>query len=326
MKQRTPISIGREYGFLTVLCEAPKSSHGHLMYCVRCRCGKEFSAQKSNILKGTSKCLDCSRRIDPPKRRIPVIGQTINGWHVISEAGKNKVGAPLFHCRCVNCGSEVIKTRTSLYGGKDTACRNCPPEYHFSVKGATATGQLPDGSVFQIDASDIPFVAQRYWHKSASGYIISNSERQHNIRLHRYLLELTDDEFTVDHINRDKLDCRRDNLRIVTAQQNSMNKSIQKNNKSGFVGVYYVSRKKKYCVKIGLNNRNIYLGYTFDPVEGAQMYNVASDLLFGEFAGHKNDVPPPEAELVKKIELKCQPYIMEAVEATQPMSGHFLSA
>jgi len=326
MKQRTPISIGREYGFLTVLREAPKDSHGHLMFNVRCRCGKEFTAQKSSILKDTSKCLDCSRKIDSLKRRIPVVGKTINGWEVISEAGKNKAGALIFRCRCVNCGNETIKARAALYYGKDTACRNCPPDYQFSVKGTTATGRLPDGSEFQIDASDIPLVAQRYWHKSVSGYIINDTEQRHYIRLHRYLLGLTDDALAVDHINRDKLDCRKENLRIVTAQQNSMNRSVQKNNTSGYVGVYFVNRKQKYCVKIGLNNKNIYLGYTFDPVEGAQMYNVASDILFGEFAGHRNDVPPPESELVKRIKLKCQPYMMEAVEATQPMSGHFLSA
>ena len=188
MNQRTPISIGREYGFLTVLREAPKDSYGHLMYDVRCRCGKEFTAQKSSILKGTSKCLDCSRKIDPRKRRIPVVGKTINGWDVISEVGKNKAGALLFRCRCVNCGSETIKARAALYYGKDTACRNCPPDYHFSVKGTTATGRLPDGSEFQIDASDIPLVTQRYWHKSVSGYIINDTEQRHYIRLHRYLL------------------------------------------------------------------------------------------------------------------------------------------
>lgn len=326
MKQRTPISIGREYGFLTVLSEAPKGSYGHLMYDVRCRCGKEFAAQKSNILKGTSKCLDCSRRIDPLKRRVPVIGKTINGWNVISEAGKNKAGTLFFRCRCVNCGNEAIKTRAALYAGKDTACRNCPPEYDFSVKGTTATGHLPDGSTFQIDASDIPLVSQLYWHKAVSGYIVNKSGQHSNIKLHRYLLGLTDDTLAVDHINRNKDDCRRGNLRIVTAQQNSMNRSVQKNNTSGYVGVYFVTRKQKYCVKIGLNNKNIYLGYTFDPVEGAQIYNVASDVLFGEFAGYRNDVSPPGAELVKRIELKCQPYMMDAIQATQPVSGHFLSA
>ena len=61
----------------------------------------------------------------------------------------------------------------------------------------------------------------------------------------------------VDHINRNKKDNRKLNLRIVSAQQNSMNKSIQKNNKSGISGVYYCIERKKWVAHITYKGKKI---------------------------------------------------------------------
>ena len=84
----------------------------------------------------------------------------------------------------------------------------------------------------------IKAVSEHYWKfKEKKKYIISSGRNDGLIRLHRFVLGLTDENVIVDHINRNTLDCRRENLRIVTDQQNSMNKSLQKNSTTGYTGV-----------------------------------------------------------------------------------------
>lgn len=54
--------------------------------------------------------------------------------------------------------------------------------------------------------------------------------------MHRELL-MAPDGFTVDHINRNKLDNRMSNLRVVTVKENVENRGLQSNNTSGYPGV-----------------------------------------------------------------------------------------
>lgn len=75
--------------------------------------------------------------------------------------------------------------------------------------------------------------------------------------LHRYILNPVDN-MTVDHINRNTLDNRKCNLRIVTQFQNNQNQS---HNTSGKVGVSFCKLYKKYKAYIKVNGRQISLGY-----------------------------------------------------------------
>ena len=71
-----------------------------------------------------------------------------------------------------------------------------------------------------------------------------------------------------DHINHVKDDNRWSNLRSVTRTQNNQNHSIQSNNTSEFVGVYWFKRDKKWRAYITVNQKQIHLGY-FDKKEDA---------------------------------------------------------
>lgn len=85
-----------------------------------------------------------------------------------------------------------------------------------------------------------------------------------------------------DHINRNKLDNRRCNLRPATDSQNSCNQGIQKNNTSGYKGVHW--SYGKWRAVIGVNGKKIYLGSYNDPKEAARAYNKAALKYHGEFA------------------------------------------
>ncbi len=322
MKPRIPIENGREYGWLTVIGEGTRDTTGHFRYQVRCRCGKEYAVQPAFLKKANPKCRECSVRHDSKgRKRIACVGRTIGTWEVLAEEGKNSRGEYVYKSRCLVCGGISHKTQGGMRASNGEGCQYCRPDYHFVVEGASAKGTLPDGTEFIIDAEDMETVSQHYWHyKKGKGYIISAQRQTRKLQLHRFLLGLADESVIVDHANRNRLDCRKENLRIVTPQQNSMNSSLPRSNASGFIGVSFVTSKRRYRAQIGLGNRDIFLGSSKDPVICAQMYNIAAGLLFREYAGHTNNVPEPETSLIRKIESKCLPYRDEAAVATQPCS------
>lgn len=94
--------------------------------------------------------------------------------------------------------------------------------------------------------------------------------------------------YQVDHINGDKLDNRRGNLRICTVSENRMNKPAPKNNKSGFKGVYLIKnsqkRNKRWIAYISFNKKRVVLGYFFTKDEAVKAYNQGAKEYHGEFA------------------------------------------
>ena len=72
----------------------------------------------------------------------------------------------------------------------------------------------------------------------------------------------------IDHINGNPTDNRISNLRDVTRKQNMENKKIYKTNKSGYSGVTWHNRDKKWNVRIGHYGKRISLGY-FDNLNDA---------------------------------------------------------
>lgn len=90
---------------------------------------------------------------------------------------------------------------------------------------------------------------------------------------------------STDHINRDKLDNRFSNLRECTQAQNCMNRSLNKNSKSGYRGVYKEKKvPNKWRGEICCKGKKYFLGYFDSKDECAIAYNNKAVELFGEFA------------------------------------------
>ena len=101
--------------------------------------------------------------------------------------------------------------------------------------------------------------------------------------LHRIIMDEPED-LVVDHINGDILDNCRNNLRIVTRQQNNMNQGISKNNKSGVSGVHWNKTNDKWRAKIAYKYKDIHLG-CFEKLEDATKARKDAEMkYFGEFA------------------------------------------
>lgn len=129
-----------------------------------------------------------------------------------------------------------------------------------------------------IDLEDVDLVKQHKWcYDRINGYAVNGS----SIRLHRFIMNCPCD-LVVDHINHNKLDNRKENLRICTCQENSFNRSISNNNTNQAMGVEKISNK--WRAYIDYNYRRIHLG-SFDSLEEAIATRRQAEIeYFGEFA------------------------------------------
>jgi len=71
----------------------------------------------------------------------------------------------------------------------------------------------------------------------------------------------------IDHINHIRTDNRWCNLRSVSKLENQKNRTIQKNNTSGVVGLVWNKKDSAWLVRIKANHKNIYIGHFKDKFE-----------------------------------------------------------
>ena len=88
-----------------------------------------------------------------------------------------------------------------------------------------------------VSKQDIELVRKFKWHLHHTGYTTARIGTKH-IKMQHLIMGLPKNGKCIDHINRDKLDNRRENLRWATPHLNSMNRKTPSNNTSGIKGVY----------------------------------------------------------------------------------------
>ena len=201
---------------------------------------------------------------------------------------------------------EEVKGLSEIKSVNGDGCKRCAQGFsYFEIKDGIGVGHLPSGEEFFIDEADVHKVENYHWIIDGDGYAVSKDlgERfgKNAIPLHRYLLGLAGTVLPrVDHWSRNRLDCRRKNLHVVTAWQNAVNASVPDTNTTGYRGV---SRKgDMYRARIGFDGREYTLGHSTDAAVCAQMYNYAAILLRSRFAGHLNDVPECPDKVKRKID------------------------
>lgn len=129
-------------------------------------------------------------------------------------------------------------------------------------------------SMFYIDCDDITLCNMYTWYENDSGYVVSRINGS-IVRLHRMLVECNNGE-EVDHINHNKKDNRRCNLRVVNRSQNNMNKNSK--------GVCFAKSKQKYMAYIGYASKRHFLGYFDTEEEAIRARKKAEDEIFQEYS------------------------------------------
>ena len=125
------------------------------------------------------------------------------------------------------------------------------------------------------------------------GINISNSYRRTTINYvqyqhHRLVWIWHNDDpgqIFVDHINRDRNDDRIENLRLANDCENNRSRGMQKNNTSGYKGVFFEKSVGRWKAGICLNGKSKHLGIFPTKEEAAACYQKAATELHGEFAG-----------------------------------------
>lgn len=137
----------------------------------------------------------------------------------------------------------------------------------------------------EIDEEDYERVSKFVWSYDGEYATTVPCGTSTKIYLHRFIVGATPDDPFIDHKDRDKLNCKKSNLRFVTVQQNMFNSSGHKIKLSGLPkGVYKYGRKFQAIIKH--NGVQQYLG-VFSFVEDAKAaYRAKAKELQGEYAAH----------------------------------------
>ncbi|WP_261540538.1 HNH endonuclease [Burkholderia multivorans] len=150
---------------------------------------------------------------------------------------------------------------------------------------------LTRGLVALVDDEDYEKFSTVSWNASAYGYAVRMIRHPQlagkwtSISLHRQIMGLSfGDGRQVDHINGNKLDNRKENLRICTNTQNAWNRGAQCNNRSGFKGVSWFKRDRKWVARIRVAGKYKHLGYYFTLEEAHEVYALWADMFRGSFA------------------------------------------
>jgi len=215
VKPRAVDLIGRGFGPLKVT-QKVISKDRHAYWSGTCiACNQPFTKRTSDLRNGQGCPCQGVNSVNTGDRF---------GYLKVDSLVDSKRRHKYYVCTC-SCGSSTVVRALELKTGKTISCgcakfalRNDPPE---APEYARYIALNRDYFVL-IDEADYTVLSKYKWHYR-NGYA---ARRTHTISIymHRELMACPEDR-QVDHINRDRLDNRRDNLRIVTPTENCANRS-----------------------------------------------------------------------------------------------------
>jgi hypothetical protein len=136
------------------------------------------------------------------------------------------------------------------------------------------------GVDFVIDDEVAKWASSSKWTIDKDGYVCLADRRRQS--LHSMILTGGGNGFHVDHINGNKLDNLRSNLRLLTVRENlTLNAGRRSDNTSGYRGVYYRKDRNTWSAEVKCDGIKYCLGCYKDPKEAAMVWNKKAKELFG---------------------------------------------
>lgn len=234
----------------------------------------------------------CDNLIGQKFGRLTVIERTEN--YVTPKGTKHS----RWLCKC-DCGNPnfIIVTGTHLKSGhtKSCGCFKIDTQFKthkkyntYDLSGEYGIGYASNtNKPFYFDLEDYDKIKNYSWSISANGYVVAYIDKDNPMCLLHRLIMQTDKH--VDHINHDKLNNCKSNLREVTASQNGMNKELLTRNTSGATGVDWMPSIKKWRARIKVGDKELHLG-VFDVFEDAvKVRKEAENKYYGEYV-YRGDV------------------------------------
>ena len=205
---------------------------------------------------------------------------------------------PVWMCEC-QCDKHTIKPVKAyvLNRGESVSCgcykvelsrkNNSRQNTYKLIDDKYYIGQTQSGKEFYFDKEDYDLVSKYCWDiDDSNGYAktIDKINNTGKLYLHRLVMGCEKgDGVIIDHIDRNRIDCRKSNLRIVNNSQNTMNSCIRSDNTSGIRGVYWDKRKNKWIARITVDQQDIQLG-NFNSIEDAETARkIGEEKYFGKY-------------------------------------------
>lgn len=195
--------------------------------------------------------------------------------------------------------------------------------------------ELTKGKVAFVDEEDLDRLNAHNW-CFGSGYAVRKGLRSEGLRgktvyMHRQILGLDDPETFCDHINHNRLDNRKENLRVCSCSENGANRLTGRNSGSGFKGVTFIknysNRNKPWRAFLMVRGRGLTIGYFATKEQAAVAYNEAAKQHFGEFA--KLNVTEEESmgtqeleHCIKEFQFTVKSYGVDVVHSALAYRAH----
>ena len=183
---------------------------------------------------------------------------------------------------CSNHPEAPGRQREVLPGG---LCRNYRPKPPAPAQpeGTVRRIALAHGGFVLVDAADFEWLNRYKWTARGTGGYATRCEKGRMISMHREIMNAPRG-MVVDHIDRNKQNNCRSNLRTCTRRQNVCNRVKRIGCASRFKGVLFNKRCGKWYAQAYLNHECFKTGFFDDEVEAARAYDRLAVELFGAFA------------------------------------------
>jgi len=175
-----------------------------------------------------------------------------------------------------------MPTENKIIGFYNDLNQLCDVEDSIYVKiELLGRGKELEQNYFLISTITFEKIIKHNWYIDSNGYPMTYTGRSKT--LHKNLLGKQQKGYVIDHINRNKLDNRLENLRVISAKENSYNRTKNKTSNNKYKGV--IKRGNKYVASITKDGNRKEIGGFETEEEAARMYDMMAEELFGEFAG-----------------------------------------
>lgn len=138
------------------------------------------------------------------------------------------------------------------------------------------------GGCAVVDEADATLVCSRRWYHAKVGYVASDAPLP-RYYMHRLLLGSPNGQ-PIDHINGNRLDNRRANLRVTTPAGNLQNQRTRRMREGEYKGVHFEKARQCWRAHIQVNKKQYFLGRYDSPEQAAFAYDKAAREHFGEMA------------------------------------------
>lgn len=269
---------GKQFDRLTVIKDSGKrDNNGSIMWECRCDCGNTVFVSGTSLTHGFTKSCGCLQKdivSEYSRSRLNDLSGQRFGRLTVLRMTDNIIGKKKrYVCKC-DCGKETTVSAGNLKSGKVKSC-GCLVIDKNSIQKKVNEYEIVDGYVrvklndtdyMLCDIDDWERLKNHGWSKGKGGYAVSGNRKERGFYFHKKVTNTTTE--IVDHINRNRLDNRKCNLRITNQSVNGYNAKLSVRNTTGYKGVKRSANGKKWIAYITVKGKNIHLG-TYETIEEA---------------------------------------------------------